>query len=153
MIYIVVSNTNCVVLLFRVFFLRLVYPMLLVSLDCPFLIAPSVFSKINFSCVLCTLCCRFLWIVHFWLPLRYSLTFIFQKFRLLILHHLLYHFVYISQTSHWKDALKILKLAVTRSSTLTAAPPNLGVGAISTYMAHTSFAEAEIFTKKELPGL
>jgi hypothetical protein len=71
----------------------------------------------------------------------------------LILHHLLYHFVYISQTSHWKDALKILKLAVTRSSTLTAAPPNLGVGAISTYMAHTSFAEAEIFTKKELPGL
>ena len=55
-------------------------------------------------------------------------------------------------TSHWKDALKILKLAVTRSSTLTAAPPNLGVGAISTYMAHTSFAEAEIFTKKELPG-
>ena len=27
-------------------------------------------------CVLCTLCCQFLWIVHFWLPLRYSLTFI-----------------------------------------------------------------------------
>ena len=26
--------------------------------------------------VLCTLCCQFLWIVHFWLPLRYSLTFI-----------------------------------------------------------------------------
>jgi hypothetical protein len=23
-----------------------------------------------------TLCCQFLWIVHFWLPLRYSLTFI-----------------------------------------------------------------------------
>ena len=29
-----------------------------------------------FSIVLCTLCCQFLWIVHFWLPLRYSLTFI-----------------------------------------------------------------------------
>ena len=26
--------------------------------------------------VLCTLCCQFLWIVHFWSPLRYSLTFI-----------------------------------------------------------------------------
>jgi hypothetical protein len=26
--------------------------------------------------VLCALCCEFLWIVHFWLPLRYSLTFI-----------------------------------------------------------------------------
>ena len=27
--------------------------------------------------VLCTLCCQFLWIVHFWLPLQYSLTFIY----------------------------------------------------------------------------
>ena len=26
--------------------------------------------------VLCTLCCQFLWIVHFWLLLLYSLTFI-----------------------------------------------------------------------------
>jgi len=29
-----------------------------------------------FLFVLCILCCQFLWIVHFWLPLRYSLTFI-----------------------------------------------------------------------------
>jgi len=29
-----------------------------------------------FVLVLCTPCCQFLWIVHFWLPLRYSLTFI-----------------------------------------------------------------------------
>jgi hypothetical protein len=29
-----------------------------------------------FVFVLCTLCCQFLWIVHFWLPLCYSLTFI-----------------------------------------------------------------------------
>ena len=28
------------------------------------------------SCVLCTQCCQFLWIVHSWLPLRFSLTFI-----------------------------------------------------------------------------
>jgi hypothetical protein len=111
-------------------FLRIVYPMLPVSPDCPFLIAPSVFSNVwsgisstrernsayfhsfryaplvkrhNFShswkksqifnrdscknllffsitcCVvfffvLCTLCCQFLRIVHFWLPLQYSLT-------------------------------------------------------------------------------
>ena len=34
-----VSNTYCVV------FPRIVYPMLPVSLDCPFLIAPSVFSN------------------------------------------------------------------------------------------------------------
>jgi hypothetical protein len=26
--------------------------------------------------VLCIICCQFLWIVHFWLPLRYYLTFI-----------------------------------------------------------------------------
>ena len=29
-------------------FLRLVYPMLPVSLDCPFFIAPSVFSNVQF---------------------------------------------------------------------------------------------------------
>ena len=50
--------------------------MVTVSLDCPFVIAPSVFSSIYLSCVLCTLCCQFLWIFHFCLSLRYSLTFI-----------------------------------------------------------------------------
>ena len=50
-------------------FLRLVYPILQVSLDWPFLIASSVFS--NFYL-------QFLWIVHFWLPLRYSLTFFYS---------------------------------------------------------------------------
>ena len=29
-----------------------------------------------FFFVLCTICCQFLWIARFWLPLRYSLTFI-----------------------------------------------------------------------------
>ena len=60
--------------------LRLVYPMLPVSLDCLFLITPSScvpyvtsFSGLSVSdypFVLCTLCCQFLWIVRFWLPLR-----------------------------------------------------------------------------------
>ena len=89
-----------------IFDLCLVYPVLPVSLDCPFLIAPSVFSNVYFrpvscvpgvasfsglsildcpfcilyrlfsSCVLCTRCCQFLWIVHSWLPSRYSLMFI-----------------------------------------------------------------------------
>jgi len=39
---------RCVFVLF-VFVLRLVYPMLPVFLDCPFLIAPSVFSNVNLS--------------------------------------------------------------------------------------------------------
>ena len=73
------------------YYLRLVWPMLPVSLDCPLLIAPSVFSS---SCVdnvasvsglsivdcpfsiifvLCGQCCQCLWIVHCWLPLRFSL--------------------------------------------------------------------------------
>ena len=75
------------------FVLRLVYLMLQVSLDCPFslpfwysltlicpmscvsyvasfsglsfFIAHSVFSNIYLCCVLCTLCCQFLWIVLF----------------------------------------------------------------------------------------
>ena len=60
--------------------LLLVYPMLPVSLDCPFLITPSScvpnvtsfsgFSVFDYPFVLCTLCCQFLWIVCFWLPLR-----------------------------------------------------------------------------------
>ena len=33
-----------------------------------FLIAPSVFSNVYLSCVLCTLCCQFLWIVLFDCP-------------------------------------------------------------------------------------
>ena len=39
------SNTYYVVV-FCFIFLRLVYPMLAVSLDCPFLVAPSVFSNV-----------------------------------------------------------------------------------------------------------
>jgi hypothetical protein len=42
-----------------VFVLCLVRPVLLVSLDCPFLVAR---------------CYRFLWIVRSWLPLRFSLS-------------------------------------------------------------------------------
>ena len=30
---------------------------------------------LSLSCVLCTQCCQFLWIVHSWLPLRISITF------------------------------------------------------------------------------
>jgi hypothetical protein len=71
-----VQHILCCVLVFIFFVLCLVYPLLPVSLDCSFWIAPSVFSNVYLSCVLCTLCCQFLWIVHFGLPLRYSLTFI-----------------------------------------------------------------------------
>jgi hypothetical protein len=63
-------------ILWRLFVLCLVYPMFPVSLVCIFLISPLVFSNVYLSCVLCTLCCQFLWIVYFWLPLWYSLTFI-----------------------------------------------------------------------------
>jgi len=44
---VVVSNTYYVVLFCFTFVLCLVYPMLLVSLDFPFLIAPSVFSGLS----------------------------------------------------------------------------------------------------------
>ena len=62
--------------LWRLFGMCLLYPMLSDSLDCPFVIAPLVFSNVYLSCVLYTLCCQFLWIVLLWLPLWYSLTFI-----------------------------------------------------------------------------
>ena len=34
-----------------------------------------------FYYVICTLCCLFLWIIQFWLLLRYSLTFIFHQYQ------------------------------------------------------------------------
>ena len=52
--------------------------MLYVSLDCPLLVFSSVVSNVylsSLSCVLCIQCCMCLWIVHYWLPLRFSLTF------------------------------------------------------------------------------
>ncbi|KAK6173602.1 hypothetical protein SNE40_017022 [Patella caerulea] len=59
------------------------------------------------------------------------------------------------QGANFKEALKILKLAVTRSSTLAAAPPvSSSISSELNVFSHTSFAEAEIFTRipKELPG-
>jgi hypothetical protein len=66
---------------------RIVYPMLPVSLwlssyCVPYVASISVFFIVlctlccQYLCVffvLCTLCCQYLWIVHLWLPLRYSL--------------------------------------------------------------------------------
>nr|AOV18883.1 furry [Lymnaea stagnalis] len=62
------------------------------------------------------------------------------------------------QTNNWREALKILKLAVTRSSTLATPPPSsqtsIPSSDLTVFATHTSFAEAESLTKfsKELPG-
>ena len=79
----IVVCTLCCQFLWIVHFLlllRLVYPILPVYLDCPFLIAPSScvpyvaslsgLSMFDWPFVLCTICCQFLWIVHVWLSLR-----------------------------------------------------------------------------------
>ena len=50
------------------------------------------------------------------------------------------------ESAHWKESLKILKLAVTRSSTLVA-PPSSG-----TLSYHWETTEADVYFKKELPG-
>lgn len=56
---------------------------------------------------------------------------------------------------YWKEALKILKLVVTRSSTLVAPPTqnhSHWESSLVSSSPHPSFADSEIFTKKELPG-
>jgi len=61
----------------------------------------------------------------------------------------------LSQGVHWKEALKILKLAVTRSSTLVAPPSSSASGSTSGWGSDStasSFSESELFLKKELPG-
>jgi hypothetical protein len=47
--------------------------MLPVSLDYPIWIVPSAFSNVYSSFVMCTQCCQCLWIIHSWVPLRFSL--------------------------------------------------------------------------------
>ena len=37
-----------------------------------------LFCSLHSSCVLCNLCCQFLWIFYSWLNLRFSLTFIYR---------------------------------------------------------------------------
>jgi hypothetical protein len=64
----VVCGKACV--LFTLF--MLFFPLIVVSNTYCF-----VFLFVFF--VLCTLYCQFLWIVHFWLPLRCSLTFIHNR--------------------------------------------------------------------------
>ena len=73
-------NTYTLFVLFVVVLCH-VCPMLLMSLDCSFLIGPPVFSNVylfclSLFCVMCAQCCWCLWIVHSWLALRFSLTFI-----------------------------------------------------------------------------
>lgn len=53
------------------------------------------------------------------------------------------------QGPHWKEAIKILKLTVARSSTLTAAASSTSE---QTYALHRSLAEIDVLHKKELPG-
>ena len=49
-----------------------------------------------FFFLLCTLCCQFLWIVHFWLPLLYSLTFIIYILNLIFI-----------MLAHWNNSSRV----------------------------------------------
>lgn len=53
---------------------------------------------------------------------------------------------------HWKEALKVLKLVVSRSSTLVAPPLTSHHHTHWEPSPHLSFTDVELFTKKELPG-
>lgn len=68
--------------------------------------------------------------------------------------HSLVFIVSLYQGPQWKEALKILKLVVTRSSTLVAPPTTVHAPTWESSISspHPSFNDNEIFTKKELPG-
>ena len=72
--------TQCCHCLWIVFVMCLVCSMLPVSLDClrPVSCVLNVASAsgLSSSCVLCTQCCQCLWIAHYWMLIRFSLTFI-----------------------------------------------------------------------------
>ncbi|KAL4229825.1 hypothetical protein ACF0H5_010217 [Mactra antiquata] len=67
-----------------------------------------------------------------------------------VLNQELYHTVAKHvQGPHWKEAIKILKLTVARSSSLTSAASS---SSEQTYALHRSLAEIDVLHKKELPG-
>ncbi|XP_035794162.1 protein furry-like isoform X3 [Anopheles albimanus] len=53
---------------------------------------------------------------------------------------------------NWKEALKILKFVVTRSSSLQVVPQSSEVSSSSFANLHGSFSDSEVFCKKELAG-
>jgi hypothetical protein len=68
--------------LYSVLFVFVICAVSPVSLDCPLLIVPSVLLVFYIVFCLfssCVLCFQFIWIVHCWLSLRFSLTFIYHK--------------------------------------------------------------------------
>ncbi|XP_054735462.1 protein furry-like [Anastrepha obliqua] len=55
-------------------------------------------------------------------------------------------------TANWKDALKILKLIVTRSSSLQVVPPSEGCSAGLSFSFYGTYPDSDMFCKKELAG-
>ncbi|GAB0086169.1 protein furry [Sergentomyia squamirostris] len=55
-------------------------------------------------------------------------------------------------SSHWKEAMKILKLVVTRSSSLQVVPQGPPETNTSSFFMHSSYSDSEVFYKKELAG-
>jgi hypothetical protein len=66
-----------IIVVFCLFPFCVFHPMSL-SMDCPFLVVPSVFFSMHLSCVQCTICCLCLWIGHSLLSLRFSLMLIYH---------------------------------------------------------------------------
>lgn len=56
------------------------------------------------------------------------------------------------QTVNWKDSLKILKLIVTRSSSLQVVPPSDGSSAGLSFSFYGAYPDSDMFCKKELAG-
>ncbi|XP_060657765.1 protein furry isoform X8 [Drosophila nasuta] len=55
-------------------------------------------------------------------------------------------------TVNWKDSLKILKLIVTRSSSLQVVPPSDGSSAGLSFSFYSAYPDSDMFCKKELAG-
>lgn len=61
---------------------------------------------------------------------------------------------FIEQSPNWKEALKILKLVVTRSSSLQVVPQSQAIDRTTIFFQnlHGSYSDSEVFNKKELAG-
>ena len=63
---------------YKLYSVRL-YLQLFVGEHVSYLLYSCLFAYSGVQHILCTLCCQLLWIVYFWLPSRYSLTFVIHR--------------------------------------------------------------------------
>jgi hypothetical protein len=148
---IVVSNTCCVVFWFCFVCFRLVYPILLVSLDCPFLNALSIFSNVYRGILMCltTATSRYysVWL-HFWWEIKVTIVLPFNMFtlRALLLPPWEFYYSHVhSSVSYNVFTLRVLLLPCSQFSVVQYVHPESFITPMFTVQCRTIRSPWELY--------